>query len=86
MVKKLPRIIVNSEICHGKPVFEGTRVMIWQILELLEAGLTAKEIYSGYPTLPNGAIEAALHFAAEQIKGISYVPFNRETSQTQIFA
>ena len=86
MVKRLPKIIACPEICHGKPVFEGTRVMVWQILELLEAGLTAKEIYSGYPTLPIGAVEAALHFAAEQIKGVSYVPFNRETAQTQVFA
>ncbi|MBU1327421.1 DUF433 domain-containing protein [Patescibacteria group bacterium] len=81
-----PKILVNSEICHGKPVFQGTRVMVWQILELLEAGMSAKEIYSGYPTLPAGAIEAALHFAAEQIKGFSYVPFSKETSQTQVFA
>jgi len=85
-IKSLPRIIVNSEICHGKPVFKGTRIMVWQILELLEAGLSAEEIYSGYLTLPAGAIESALHFAAEQIKGVSYVPFNRETSQTQVFA
>ncbi|MDZ7586548.1 MAG: DUF433 domain-containing protein [Patescibacteria group bacterium] len=85
-IKNLPRIIVNPEICHSKPVFKGTRIMVWQILELLEAGLTAKEIYFGYPTLPDGVIEAALHFAAEQVKGVSYVPFNKETSQTQVFA
>ena len=82
--RKLPQIITHPEICHGKHVFAETRIMVWQILELLEAGLTDKEIYSAYPTLPSGAIEAALHFAAEQIKGISYVPFTKE-DRTQVF-
>jgi len=83
---KLPMIIANPEICHGKLVFAGTRIMIWQILELLEAGKTASEIRAAYPTLPKGAVKAALHFAAEQVKGASYVPFAKEDRQTQIFA
>lgn len=85
-VKSLPRIIVDYQVCHGKPVFKGTRIMIWQILELLEAGADTRGIYVAYPTLPVGAVEAALHYAAEQIKGINYVPFSKETSQTQVFA
>lgn len=85
-IKNFPKIVVNSEICHGKPVFKGTRIMVWQILELLEAGETPKDIFAAYPTLPAGAIESALHFAVEQIKGISYVPFNKEITQTQVFA
>ncbi|MBU2460551.1 DUF433 domain-containing protein [Patescibacteria group bacterium] len=84
--KNFPSIITNPEICHGKPVFNGTRIMVWQVLELLEAGETAGDIYAAFPTLPSGAVESTLHFAAEQIKGVSYVPFNRETSQTQVFA
>lgn len=85
-VKNFPKIIVDSQICHGKPIFKGTRIMTWQILELLGDGVTSREIYVAYPTLPVGAVEAALHYAAEQIKGISYVPFSKETSQTQVFA
>ncbi|MDP3994718.1 MAG: DUF433 domain-containing protein [bacterium] len=85
-IKNLPKIVVDSEICHGKPVFKGTRIMVWQVLELLEVGETPKDICAAYPTLPVGAIESALHFATEQIKGISYVPFNKETTQTQVFA
>ena len=80
MKKQLPPIVALSEVCHGKPVFAGTRVMVWQILELLEEGETSREIYSAYPTLPWGAVEAALHYAAENAKGVSYVTFAKENN------
>lgn len=28
-------IVADSEICHGKPTFIGTRIMVWQILEMV---------------------------------------------------
>ena len=85
-MKNLSSITANPEICHGKPVIAGTRIMVWQILELLEAGQTREEIYSAYPSLPQGAIEKVLHYAAEQAKTEMYVPFTKDTSQNQVFA
>ncbi len=85
-MKNLPSIIANPEICHGKPVIAGTRIMVWQILELLEAGKTKEEIYSAYPTLPQGAIEKVLHYAAERAKTEVYVSFTKDTNQNQVFA
>jgi uncharacterized protein (DUF433 family) len=29
-----PRIVVEPEICHGKPVIRGTRIMVENILSL----------------------------------------------------
>ena len=26
-------IVADPEICHGKPTYKGTRVMVWQVLE-----------------------------------------------------
>lgn len=54
--------------------------MVWQVLNLLEAGESPKAIYKAYPTLPKGAVEAALHYATERVKGISYVPFAIQVS------
>jgi len=57
-------IVVDSEICHGKPTFKGTRIMVWQILEMLEAGTPIKEIITAFPTrLTKNHIKAALHYA-----------------------
>lgn len=84
---QLPEIIANQKICHGKPVFKGTRIMVWQVLELLEAGESPKEIYAAYPTLPKGGVKAALHYAAEKAKGVSYVSFiEQKNSRPQVFA
>ena len=55
-------ITADPQICHGKPTFKGTRIMVWQILELLEASENSREIYRAFPTLPKGAIQATLNY------------------------
>ena len=38
-VKTLGRyIVIDPEICHGKPTFKGTRIMVWQVLEDVAEG------------------------------------------------
>ena len=32
-------IVADSEICHGKPTFTGTRIMVWQVLEMVALGM-----------------------------------------------
>lgn len=57
-------IIADPDICHGKPVFKGTRVMVWQILEMLATGNTPVEIRKAFPTLTDAHIRAALEYAS----------------------
>ena len=66
-------IVADPEICHGKPTFKNTRVMVWQILEMLKAGVTTREIHKAYPSISRGHIQAALDYAANLMKGESYV-------------
>lgn len=66
---------VDSDICHGKAIIAGTRVMVWQILELLESGVPASAVYEALPTLPHGAVEAVLGYAAQKAKSERYIPF-----------
>jgi len=61
-------ISVNPNICHGQPCFTGTRIMVYLVLELLEAGDTPEQILASYPQLTKDHIQAALHYAAEVIK------------------
>jgi len=68
-------ISVDPEICHGKPCFKGTRVMVSVILELLEAGETVPEIIENYPSLTPQHIQAALHLASQMIANERYVLF-----------
>lgn len=31
-VELSPHIVADAAICHGKPTFKGTRIMVWQVL------------------------------------------------------
>ncbi len=66
-------IVADSEICHGKPTFKGTRVMVHTVLEMLEDKATFKEILEAYPSLTEKHIKAALHYAAERLAGERFV-------------
>jgi uncharacterized protein (DUF433 family) len=61
-------ISVNPEICHGKPCFKGTRIMVYLILEMLEAGATITDIQEAYPDLTPEHVQAALHYAARVLE------------------
>ncbi|MCB0112203.1 MAG: DUF433 domain-containing protein [Caldilineaceae bacterium] len=37
-------IVTDPEICHGKPTFRGTRIMVWQVLEQVAAGMAWETI------------------------------------------
>ena len=58
-------IVADTEICGGTPTFSGTRIMIYLILEMLEAGASIDEILEAYPSLSKDHIRAALEFAAK---------------------
>ncbi|HLD06054.1 MAG TPA: DUF433 domain-containing protein [Candidatus Nanoarchaeia archaeon] len=62
-------IVMDTEICHGTPTFTGTRIMVWQVLELLEAGRTPAEIIRQFPSLSKAHIRAALRYATELARG-----------------
>ena len=59
-------IVADSEICGGTPTFKGTRIMVWQVLELLEAGSPVEEILNSFLVpLKKEHIKAALQFATQ---------------------
>lgn len=62
-------IVIDAEICHGKPTFKGTRIMVWQVLEMLESEASIKEILKAFPSLSEEHIKAALHYAADLTRG-----------------
>lgn len=70
-------IQVDPEICHGKPCFAGTRILVADILELLGAGVSSTEITSKkyFPRLTPHHIQAALHYAAELVNRREFVAF-----------
>lgn len=68
-------IAVDREVCHGKPCFKGTRIMVSIVLELLEAGETVEQILDAYPGLIPQHIQAALHVASELLQHEQFLAF-----------
>ena len=60
----LDRIVIDPQICHGKPVVRGLRYPVETILELLSSGMTTDEILADYEDLEFDDIRAVLAYAA----------------------
>lgn len=41
-------IVADPKVCHGKPAYKGTRIMVWQILESLGQGETVDELVAAW--------------------------------------
>jgi uncharacterized protein (DUF433 family) len=54
------RITTNPQVCHGKPCINGTRIMVFVILDNLASGLTPEEIVADYPPLTLEDVRSAI--------------------------
>ena len=68
-------IVIDTEICHGKPTFKGTRIMVSDILELIAAGEPVENILKSYPSITTEMINEALMYAAKLARGERYFEF-----------
>ncbi|GEM_PF-390482 len=58
------RIVVDPEIMTGKPVFKGTRIPLYIIMDLIGDGILEEEIIKIYPDLAIEDINSAMKFAS----------------------
>ncbi len=61
----LKRIMIDPNVCFGKPCIRGTRIWVSLILDNLAAGIGEKEILDAYPQLKPEDIRAAIAYGAE---------------------
>jgi uncharacterized protein (DUF433 family) len=59
-------IVANPKICHGKPTFRGTRIMVWQVLEQIASGMAWETIVEEWEgSLSSEAIAEAVKLAGQ---------------------
>jgi uncharacterized protein (DUF433 family) len=58
------RIVIDPQICSGKPVIRDTRIMVKNILGMIAGGYTVERITQAYPELTPEDVSAALGYAA----------------------
>jgi uncharacterized protein (DUF433 family) len=66
----------DPRVMMGKPVIVGTRITVELILEKLAQGETPQQILDSHPRLTEGAIRAALAFAAEALRADVVYPLD----------
>ena len=64
-MSQLHRITLNPHQCGGRPCIRGMRIRVKDILDLLAAGISRKEILENYPYLDDDDITACLEYAAQ---------------------
>lgn len=59
-------IVADPEICHGKPTFRGTRIMVWQVLEQVASGMAWEAIIEEWDgSITKEAIAEAVSLASK---------------------
>ena len=64
----MKRIIIDGKIRHGKPIIEGTRISVEDVLGMLESGMTYEEIERDYG-INREDILAVIKYAASLLRG-----------------
>ena len=66
-------IVADSGICHGKPTFKGSRVMVWQVLAGLKRGETVDELCAAWPhAVTPEAVAEAVDLAGAMFRDARY--------------
>ena len=58
------RIVVDPEICSGKPTIRGTRIMVSIILGMFSGGYSINRVLNTYPQLSRLDVISALEYAS----------------------
>ena len=57
-------IAAGPTVVHGQARIRRTRIPVSVVLDCLATGMTEEQIRAQYPSLPTGAVDAALAHAA----------------------
>ena len=65
----LKRIVVDPDICSGKPTIRGTRIMVSNILGMFSGGYSINRILKAYPELSRLDVISAVEYASRTLDG-----------------
>ena len=69
------RIEINPNVCHGRPVIKGTRVLVSQVLGALSGGDSIETVLEDYPSITSEDISAVFAFAGSLAR-FEDIPYN----------
>lgn len=63
----MSRIVIDLEICAGRPIVAGTRLRVSDVLDMLAGGADTAEILADFPYLSEDDVRACLIYAARAL-------------------
>lgn len=61
-------IVSDPEVCHGQPIFRGTRIFVADVLDQVASGMVWEAIIEEWNgNIPREAIAEAVHLAARAL-------------------
>ena len=61
------RIVIDPNVCNGRPIVRGTRITAQTVLEFLAAGDSVEDVLEEYPVLTREDVLACLEFGARAV-------------------
>jgi len=61
-----PRIVIHPELCGGRPVIRGTRVLVRNLVDCLSRNQALWQIQEDFPDITAEDVSAAVAFISEQ--------------------
>ena len=61
-------ITIDPNVCHGKPVIKGTRIMVTNVLSLVAGGYDINKVLEYYPELKKQDVVDAIKYAINTVQ------------------
>jgi uncharacterized protein (DUF433 family) len=61
------RIVIDPEVCGGRPIVAGTRMRVIDVLDALASGAGIDELIADFPYLTREDVHACLAYAARSL-------------------
>lgn len=61
------RIVIDPEVCGGRPIIAGTRMRVVDVLDALAAGASTDELLADFPYLAREDVNACLAYGARAV-------------------
>lgn len=61
------RVVINPEVCGGRPIVAGTRMRVSDVLDALASGVSTDELLADFPYLTREDVAACLAYGARAV-------------------
>lgn len=62
-----PRIVIDPDVCGGRPVIAGTRMRVSDVLDALASPVSVEELLADFPYITREDVNACLAYGARAV-------------------